>query len=112
LTRLRLEQDPELSVVGEAADGEAAIDGVRDACPDVVILDLGMPKLDGLEAIPRLREVAPDAQVVVFSGCGDDPRRAQARDLGATVVDKGDPFAVLVRAVHDSVGRAQETNAA
>jgi len=55
------------SLVGEAADGERAIDLARTLQPELVLLDLSMPGMDGLEALPRLREAAPDAEVVVLT---------------------------------------------
>src|ERR687885_819105 len=59
LMRFALEEDPELRVVGEAGDGVAGVQGVAETQPDVVLLDLSMPQLDGLEVIARLRSVAP-----------------------------------------------------
>ena len=55
------------SLVGEAADGERAIDLARTLQPELILLDLSMPGMDGLEALPRLREAAPDAEVVVLT---------------------------------------------
>jgi len=68
LLRYGLEEDEDLQVVGEAGDALAGIEGVSDLQPDVVLLDLSMPGMDGLEAIPRLRAVAPASSIVVFSG--------------------------------------------
>src|SRR5712692_6626835 len=60
------------SVVGEAADGEAAIQQARELMPDLVLLDLSMPGMNGLEALPRLREAAPSAEVVVLTASGTE----------------------------------------
>jgi len=60
------------SVVGEAADGEAAIQQARELRPDLVLLDLSMPGMNGLEALPRLREAAPSAEVVVLTASGTE----------------------------------------
>jgi DNA-binding NarL/FixJ family response regulator len=54
-------------VVGEASDGEEAIGVARTLQPDLVLLDLSMPGLDGLGALPRLREVAPECEVVMLT---------------------------------------------
>jgi DNA-binding NarL/FixJ family response regulator len=54
-------------VVGEAADGEQAIDVARSLQPDLVLLDLSMPGLDGLQALPRLRDAAPSCEVVMLT---------------------------------------------
>jgi DNA-binding NarL/FixJ family response regulator len=68
LTRLVLSEDPRIAVVGEAEDGEAGVDGIAWTHPDAVVLDLAMPRLDGLEVIPRMKELAPDMRIVVFTG--------------------------------------------
>ncbi len=60
------------SVVGEAADGESAIEQARELSPDLVLLDLSMPGMNGLEALPRLREAAPSAEVVVLTASGTE----------------------------------------
>jgi DNA-binding NarL/FixJ family response regulator len=57
----------EFSVVGEAGDGEQAIEAARRLQPDLVLLDLSMPGIDGLEALPLLREAAPDCEVVMLT---------------------------------------------
>jgi two-component system nitrate/nitrite response regulator NarL len=60
------------TVAGEAADGEKAIELARRLLPDLVLLDLSMPGLDGLQALPRIREAAPDAEVVVLTASGTE----------------------------------------
>ena len=83
-------------VVGEAGDGVAAIAEAERHQPDLVVLDLSMPLLDGLEALPRIREVAPDAQVVVLSGFDEARMRQPALQAGAVAyLEKGDIFAVV-----------------
>ena len=59
-------------VVGEASDGEEAIDSAERLRPDIVLLDLSMPGVDGLTALPRLREAAPDCEVVVLTASGTE----------------------------------------
>ena len=54
-------------VVGEASDGAQAIESAGRLRPDLVLLDLSMPGMDGLQALPRLREAAPECEVVVLS---------------------------------------------
>jgi len=68
LWREFLEEDDDIEVVGEAGDGVAALDGVRETRPDVLLLDLSMPRLDGLEVIRSLRAERVDTRVVVASG--------------------------------------------
>ena len=101
LLRIWLEGDPGFEVVGEAADGLAAVEVVRDTQPDAVVLDLEMPRQSGLETLPLLREVAPRATVVVFSA--DDEVDA-AMDAGAhAFVSKGHSISRVVDALRDSV---------
>jgi DNA-binding NarL/FixJ family response regulator len=59
-------------VVGEAADGESAIERVAELAPDLVLLDLSLPGMNGLEALPRLRDAAPGAEVVVLTASGTE----------------------------------------
>ena len=68
LLRVQLDLDGRFAVVGEANDGSVAVDVVREQQPDLVVLDLAMPRVDGLTALPLLREAAPQARIVVLSG--------------------------------------------
>jgi EAL domain-containing protein (putative c-di-GMP-specific phosphodiesterase class I)/CheY-like chemotaxis protein len=83
LMRTTLEHDGLVEVVGEAGDGEAVVGVVAAACPDVVLLDLSMPNVDGLAALPRILEVAPWAGVVVISGRDEATYASQVLALGA-----------------------------
>jgi DNA-binding NarL/FixJ family response regulator len=77
-------------VVGEAADGQEALEQALRLQPDVVLLDLAMPVLDGLQVIPLIRAQAPDTVIVVLSGFGADAMGERAVALGAaTYVQKG-----------------------
>ncbi len=79
-----------LTVVGEAADGNEAIVEATRLQPDVIILDLAMPKLSGLDAIPALRRIAPAAQIIVFSGFAGAVVAEQVLALGAVrYLEKG-----------------------
>ncbi len=66
-----LEQD-DFAVVGQASDGAEAIEAARRLTPDLVLLDLSMPGLDGLTALPRLRAAAPGCEVVVLTASGTE----------------------------------------
>jgi len=84
LVRLTLEEDPDIIVVGEASNGREGVETVAAANPDVILLDLSMPDMDGLEAIPIMRETAPDARLVVLSGHEAGRISLEALDQGAT----------------------------
>lgn len=63
-----VELEPGLRVLGEAADGEQAIAQAERLQPDVILLDLSMPVKTGLDALPEIKAVAPNAKVIVLSG--------------------------------------------
>jgi NarL family two-component system response regulator LiaR len=77
-TYLELQQD--IEVVGEAADGQAAIDAARRTAPDVILLDLAMPDRDGLGALPQLKDLG---RVIVLTSFGEDDRLFAALRGGA-----------------------------
>ena len=83
LVRLALDQAGGFAVVGEAGDGLEAIDVVRDTRPDLILLDLSMPRMDGLEALPTLRGLCPTATILVLSGFEDESLAPMARSAGA-----------------------------
>ena len=78
-----MEARPGFEVVGEASDGGEAVAIVAEHQPDVVVLDLGLPDLSGLDVIPRIRAVAPSARVVVFTGSVEPDFEGRARSAGA-----------------------------
>jgi DNA-binding NarL/FixJ family response regulator len=89
-----------MDVVGEAADGVVALQLARDERPDAIVLDLGLPGRSGLDLLPLLRRVLPDARIVVFSGFESATTRANARERGANaVVGKSRPIEELVAAL-------------
>jgi DNA-binding NarL/FixJ family response regulator len=102
LLRLALEEDRDIEIVGEAANGRDGVEGVADAQPDVVLLDLSMPDMDGLEAIPLMRERAPDTRLVVLSGHEAGRVSLEALHQGATrYVTKASDFETIRSAVRD-----------
>jgi DNA-binding NarL/FixJ family response regulator len=70
-------------VVGQAASGEEAIAAAGRLAPDLILLDLSMPEMDGLAALPRLREASPGAEVVVLTASGTDDNLLAAIRAGA-----------------------------
>jgi DNA-binding NarL/FixJ family response regulator len=97
LTRMALEMDSGVRVVAEAENGQEGIDVVRTHQPDVVILDMAMPVMDGLEALPHIREACPTARVLVVSGFDNATMSASAAEAGADgYLQKGAPPATLL----------------
>jgi two-component system nitrate/nitrite response regulator NarL len=79
-----LEDSGELQVIGQEGDGRAALDEIRRLTPDVAVLDLRMPGLDGLEATRRLRDAHPDVRVVILTANEDPDVEAAAVRAGAS----------------------------
>ncbi len=97
---LGLEQD--LDVVGEAADGEEAIRMVGELRPDVLLLDIAMPVMDGLEALPKIRESSPETQVIMLTGLVSERMRQRALDAGACLfIEKGTDVDALAGQIKD-----------
>lgn len=102
LVRLALEEDPKIEVVGEAANGREGVEGVGETQPDVVLLDLSMPDMDGLEALPLMREKAPNTRLVVLSGHEAGRVSLEALDQGASrYLNKASDFGAIRSAVHE-----------
>ncbi|MES1242694.1 MAG: response regulator transcription factor [Acidobacteriota bacterium] len=99
---------PDFEVVGEAGTGAAAVAEAERLRPDVVLMDLEMPVLDGIEAIRRLRVAAPSVQVVVLTAFDTDERIFGALQAGAQgYLLKGAPRAEIFAAIRTvSSGRA------
>jgi DNA-binding NarL/FixJ family response regulator len=107
LLRYTLQEDPGIAVVGEAADGMAAIEVAGRLQPDVVLLDLTMPILDGMDAIPSLLERAPSTRVVALSGWGADRMEQAALDQGAIAyIEKSDDVEAIRAAVRAAAALA------
>jgi DNA-binding NarL/FixJ family response regulator len=109
LIRHGLEVDHEFEVVGEAGDGRSAVEGVAEARPAATLLDLSMPDMDGLEAIPEIRKVAPDAAIVILSGFAADRMGRTAMNQGADgYVEKGAPITEVMEATRRAVAHRRE----
>ncbi len=81
--RTFLETQGDLEIVGEAADGEDAIVQIRDSVPDVVLMDLVLPGIDGIEATRQARDVSPTTKVIVLTSFADDEKVFPAIKAGA-----------------------------
>jgi len=82
--RMILEAEPDLDVVGEAADGAQAVDETLRLKPDIVLMDVRMPELDGIEATRRLRDAGSDAKVVMLTTFDLDEYIHEALRVGAS----------------------------
>lgn len=104
LLRFALEQH-EFTVVAEASDGREGIARVEQHAPDLVLLDLAMPVMDGFEALPRMRRTCPRAKIVVLSGFDAGAMATRAHDLGADgYLQKGASLNETLRYLREVVG--------
>ena len=101
--RVSLEDDPSIEIVGEAADGAAGVEAAAELQPDVVLLDMSMPRMGGLEAIPAMRRRAPRTSVIGLSSLGAARMRGPAIEIGAhDYIEKGSALDDIRAAIHDA----------
>ena len=99
ITRM-LADNPDIDVIGQASSGEEAIDCVRENRPDIVLMDIRMPGIGGLEATRRILRIDDSIRVIVVTACADDPYPARVMQSGATAyVTKGADIQEMVRAI-------------
>lgn len=95
-----LDDVPDMKVVGQATSGEEAISMCRTLQPDVVLMDIRMPGIGGLEATRKIVSRDPDIKVVAVSAWDDDPLPARLLQAGASgYVAKGAPFDEVIKAI-------------
>jgi two-component system, NarL family, invasion response regulator UvrY len=82
LIRFSLEDDARIQVIGEAEDAITCVRELPELRPDVLILDLRMPGVTGLEAVPDIRSASPDTRIVVYSQHIDERTEVELRDAG------------------------------
>jgi DNA-binding NarL/FixJ family response regulator len=100
---LRLVGD--IEVAGEAGGGVAACEEVINLEPDVVLMDLSMPDLSGIDAMKKIHETYPDLPVVILTAHADDGVERDARDAGASgFLAKGTALQELVVVLHEAAG--------
>ena len=81
--RKLLESEDDIELIGEAQTGRQAVKLAVELCPDVVVMDIAMPQLNGLEATRQIRKAVPDAKVLILSAHSDDAYVEKAIDMGA-----------------------------
>ena len=100
--RKLLEAERDIQVVGEAATGRVAVRLTRQLIPDVVVMDIAMPQLNGLEAARQILKTVPASKVLILSAHGDDAYVEQATAIGASgFLIKQTSALVLARAVRE-----------
>jgi DNA-binding NarL/FixJ family response regulator len=104
-----LSEDQALRVVGETDNGQTCVELIADLQPDVLLLDLSMPGMGGLEVISHIMSVAPHTAIVVFSGLGAGGMQDLALALGADLyIEKGTPLDELCTAVREVAFRRSQ----
>jgi len=98
--RLSLSRAPHIRVIGEAADGASAVELAERRKPDVVIMDVRMPGMDGLEATKLLTDRVPDSKVLIFTAFSEKSLLSRGLESGAKgYILKEAPHQTLVRAI-------------
>ena len=104
-TRQLLEQEPDIEIVGEAANGAEAVALVEGTSPDVAIMDISMPVMSGIEATERIKAVRPSTAVLILTAYDDDQYVFALLAAGAAgYLLKDVPSAEVVRAVRSVHG--------
>jgi len=109
--RARFHLEPDLEVVGEASTGSEALTLVQALMPDVVLMDIEMPGMDGIAATAALRRVIPQSAVVILSISDDAQTRGRAQAAGAvTLVEKRGATETLLAAIRLAAGQAGKSS--
>ncbi len=101
--RLLIQSDPDLELIGEAGDGQEALELVRNLKPDILVLDLMMPGMNGLEVMREVKRIHADTKVVVLSMHSKEAYVLEALRAGASAyVLKESSAQELTRAIHEA----------
>jgi DNA-binding NarL/FixJ family response regulator len=104
--RMRLALEPDMLIIGEADNGAAALTQVERHKPEVVVMDIRMPGVDGIEATTKLQECCPYTAVVILTLHDRPEMRELAREAGACcLVGKQEGPSALVTAIREAAGR-------
>jgi DNA-binding NarL/FixJ family response regulator len=104
--RVRFQLEPDMQVIGEASTGSEALTLAQILTPDVVLMDIEMPDMDGIEATVALRTVVPQSIVVILSIHTDRQTRMKAQAAGAVAfVEKRGTTDILLAAIRQAAGR-------
>ena len=102
-----IERAEGLRVVGEAENGRDAVELARTEQPDVMLLDLSMPVMDGMAAIPLIRAASPQTQVIVLTGLASPELKRRAIERGARgYLEKGERPSMVVAAIKEACAAA------
>ena len=108
-TQLMLEGEPDLEVVGEAVNGRHALELCRQLRPDLVLMDVRMPEMDGLTATREIKKEMPTISVLLVSAYESEDYRREAASAGATdYILKDAERYQLLEAVHAALGERGE----
>ncbi len=108
-----LSEEPDIEIVGSAANGQEAVELAQELLPDVILMDMNMPKLNGIEATRILHNEFPDIRVIGLSMFEEVDRSQAMRDAGAiSYVTKSGPVEELVNAIRTSIRSLQKPSPA
>ncbi|HEX6512830.1 MAG TPA: response regulator transcription factor [Chloroflexota bacterium] len=98
-----LEEEDQAKVVGEASTGKEAVEQALRTHPDVVVMDVKMPEMDGIEASRQIKQRLPRTEIVMVTGLDDEDQLFRAIDAGArSYVSKDDDPQTIIQAVHSA----------
>src|SRR4051795_12843193 len=110
LMRSSLADDPSIEIVGEAADGEAGVEATAELQPDVVLLDMSVPRMGGLQAIPKMRRTAPRTSIIGLSSFSAARMRGPSIEIGAhSYLEKGTELDEIRQAIHGAAEQARNS---
>jgi DNA-binding NarL/FixJ family response regulator len=110
--RMLIEQQPGWKVCGEAENGREGIAKARSLLPDLIVIDLAMPVLNGIEASRQIKQLMPAVPVVMFTTYADPYLEKEARNAGVdAIVSKSDAGTALLSSIEDLCARNSRTRA-